>query len=123
MDPQARNVGVAVGALLTSTATLLCCVLPAVLVSLGAGATLVGLVAAFPQLVWLSTHKVAVFGIAAGLLLVSGALLWRGRSLPCPVDAAAARSCMRLRRISAVVYCIATLAFVVGTVFAFVLPL
>jgi hypothetical protein len=30
---------------------------------------------------------------------------------------------MRLRRISAVVYCIATLAFVVGTVFAFVLPL
>jgi hypothetical protein len=123
MDPHARNVGVAVGALLTSTATLFCCVLPAVLVSLGAGATLVGLVSAFPQLVWLSTHKVAVFGIAAGLLLLSGALLWRARSLPCPVDSMLARSCMRLRRISAVVYCIATLAFVAGTVFAFVLPL
>jgi hypothetical protein len=81
------------------------------------------LVSAFPQLVWLSTHKVAVFGIAAGLLLLSGALLWRARSLPCPVDSMLARSCMRLRRISAVVYCIATLAFVAGTVFAFVLPL
>lgn len=122
MDPHARNVGVAFGALLGSTATLLCCVLPAVLVSLGAGAALVGLVAAVPQLVWLSEHKVLVFGIAAVLLLLSGVLLWRARSLPCPVDATAARSCTRLRRISSVLYGISLLAFLAGVLFAFVLP-
>ena len=38
MDPLRRNIGVATGSLLASSATLLCCVLPAVMVSLGAGA-------------------------------------------------------------------------------------
>ena len=47
IDPHQRNVGVAFGTLLASSATLVCCVLPAVLVSLGAGAVLVGLVSAF----------------------------------------------------------------------------
>ena len=43
----------AFGALLASSGTLVCCVLPAVMVSLGAGATLAGLVTAVPQLIWL----------------------------------------------------------------------
>ena len=48
IDPLRRNVGFAFGALLASSATLVCCVIPAVLVSLGAGAVLVGLVSSFP---------------------------------------------------------------------------
>ena len=122
MDPHSRNVGVAFGTLLASSATLLCCVLPAVMVSLGAGAALVGLVSAFPQLIWLSEHKVALFVIAGGLLAVSGALLWRARRLPCPVDPVAARSCTRLRRVSAVLYWVALCAYLVGGTFAFILP-
>ncbi len=121
IDPLQRNVGVAFGTLLASTATLVCCVLPAVLVSLGAGAVLVGLVSAFPQLVWLSEHKVGVFAVAGGLLAASGVLIWRARSLPCPVEPVAARSCMRLRRISAVLYGISVVSFAAGGLFAFVL--
>ena len=60
-----------------------------------------------------------VFGIAGVLLAVSGAMLWRARRLPCPVEPAAARSCMRLRRISAVLYFVAAGSFVVGATFAF----
>lgn len=119
MDAHQRNVGVAFGTLLASSATLVCCVLPAVLVSLGAGAALVGLVSAFPQLVWLSEHKAWVFGFAGVLLVGSGVLLWRARRLPCPVDPAAARSCNRLRRVSHVLYAIAAGSFAVGAVFAF----
>src|SRR5688572_23347801 len=95
-----RSAGAAAAALLASAATLVCCVLPAVLVALGAGAVLVGLVSAVPQLIWLSEHKGIVFTIAGVLLLLSGALLWNARRLPCPVDPDAARSCMRLRLIS-----------------------
>src|SRR5471032_2384228 len=95
-----RNAGLAAGALLASTATLVCCVLPAVLVTLGAGAALAGLVTAVPQLIWLSEHKPLVFGIAIAFLAVSGVALWYGRSLPCPSDPEAARSCRRLRRVS-----------------------
>jgi len=122
IDPHRRNVGVAFGSLLASSTTLVCCVLPAVLVSLGAGAALVGLVSAFPQLVWLSEHKAWVFGLAGVLLVASGAMLWHARRLPCPVDPAAARSCTRLRRISALLYGIATGSYLLGGAFAFVIP-
>ena len=114
--------GWAFGALVASSATLLCCVLPAVLVSLGAGATVAALVTAIPQLVWLSEQKALVFGTAALLLGASGAMLWHARRLPCPVDPRLARSCDRLRRISHVLYAVALAAFLLGASFAFILP-
>jgi hypothetical protein len=122
-DPKfARNTGLAIGALLASSATLVCCVLPAMLVALGAGAALAGLITAVPQLIWLSEHKSLVFGIAGALLAISGTALWVGRRAPCPADPQLARSCRRLRRISVVIYVIALLSFGAGATFAFVLP-
>ena len=118
----ARNAGLAIGALLASSATLVCCVLPAVLVGIGAGAALAGLVTAVPQLIWLSEHKPLVFGVAGALLAVSGAALWVGRRAPCPADPALARACQLLRRISAIIYAIALASFATGATFAFVLP-
>jgi hypothetical protein len=118
----ARNTGLAIGAFLASSATLVCCVLPAVLVAIGAGTALAGLVTAVPQLIWLSEHKPLVFGLAGALLAISGAALWVGRRAPCPTDPVLARSCQRLRRVSAVIYVIALLCFGVGATFAFLLP-
>jgi hypothetical protein len=92
------------------------------LVSLGAGATLVELISVFPQLVWLSEHKGLVFGLAGMLLALSGVLVRRARSLPCPVEPDAARSCLRLRKIGAVLYGVSLVSFATGFVFAFVLP-
>ena len=116
------SLGVTVGALVASSATLVCCVLPAVLVSMGAGASVVALVTAVPQLVWLSEHKLAVFGLVAVLLAIGGVALRYARRLPCPVDPQLARSCMRLRRINAVLYAVALACFLVGAAFALVLP-
>ena len=90
--------------LFTSAATLVCCALPALMVSLGMGAVLAGLVSDFPQLVWLSKHKVEVFGLAAILLLLAGVMLWRARYLPCPTDSVQAKACNRLRMISWIIY-------------------
>jgi hypothetical protein len=118
-----RNAGLAAGALLASSATLVCCVLPAVLVALGAGAALAGLVTAIPQLIWLSEHKPPVFTVAGLLLAISGVTLWVGRRAPCPTEPKLARSCQRLRRISAIVYSIALASFLLGGVFAFLLPI
>jgi hypothetical protein len=120
--PDHRNIVLAAGALFASSATLICCVLPAVLVSLGAGAVVVGLVSAAPQLVWLTEQKVGVFGIAGVFLAVSGAVLWAARRLPCPADPAAARNCMRLRAVSNWLYGSAACLYALGGLFAFVLP-
>jgi hypothetical protein len=120
--PLTRNAWLAFTALLASTGTLVCCVLPAVMVALGAGAALAGLVSAVPQLVWLSEHKALVFGSAGVLLGAAGAALWHARRIPCPADPALARACIRLRALSASLYAVAVAAFVVGATFAFVLP-
>jgi hypothetical protein len=120
--PLRRNLGMTLLTLLASGGTLVCCVLPAVMVALGAGAALAGLVTAVPQLVWLSEHKAAVFGLAFALLVLSGAMLWRARTLPCPADPALARACTRLRRVSVALWSVATACTALGAVFAFVLP-
>jgi hypothetical protein len=122
VNVHSRNVGIAFGTLIASSATLLCCVLPAVLVSIGAGATLVSLVTAVPQLVWLSESKNGVFAVAAGLLLGSGIMIRRARYLPCPAEPSAARACGRLRKATVGLYLLATMAFAVGATFAYVLP-
>ena len=118
-----RSVGLAAIALLASSATLICCVLPTVFVSVGAGAALVGLISTFPQLVWLSEHKGGVFAVAGAALALAGVFLWHARRLPCPTSSEAARQCLRLRAISNRLFALAVLAFTLGAAFAFALPL
>ncbi|HZP68152.1 MAG TPA: hypothetical protein VFB32_17750 [Rudaea sp.] len=120
--PLRRGTYLALVALLTSSGTLVCCVLPVLMVAMGAGAALASLVSAVPQLVWLSEHKPLVFGTAAAALVIAGAAIRRSRMVPCPIQPDAARACRTLRRWSAALYGLAVLAFVLGAAFAFVLP-
>jgi hypothetical protein len=109
-------------ALLASASTLLCCALPALLVSIGAGSALVALTGAVPQLVWLSERKDALFAVSAVLLLAGGAAQWRARSLPCPIDPGLARTCTRARRTSAFTWAASVVIWILGATFAYVLP-
>jgi hypothetical protein len=113
---------VSVLTLFTTSGTLICCALPALLVALGAGAALSSLIASVPQLVWFSEHKIAVFSVAAIMLLASGLLQWRSRYLPCPADPAMAQICMRTRRQSLWLYFVSFAIFSVGGFFAFIAP-
>jgi hypothetical protein len=92
------------------------------MVSLGAGAAVVGLITTFPQLIWLSEHKAAVFGIATVLLVISGLLLVWARRLPCPLDSDLGRKCMRMRQSGARLYAVSVGVLVLSSLFAFVLP-
>jgi hypothetical protein len=106
--------------LFTSAGTLLCCALPALFVTLGAGAALAGFVSAAPWLVALSKHKLMLFTLAGVLLAVAGAIRYRARNAPCPVEPRAAQACMRLRKISAWIYAGSVLIYLTGFFFAFV---
>jgi len=105
--------------LFTSLSTLVCCALPALLVTLGMGAALAGLVTAVPQLVWLSEHKALTFGTAGVLLAGAGYMLWRARNAPCPADPAQARACMRMRRFSVWTYFVSLALYLTAAFFAF----
>lgn len=122
VDVPRASLWAAFGSLLLSGGTLVCCVLPAVMVAVGAGAALAGLVTAVPGLVWLSAHKGLVFGVAGAALAVAGWMQWRARFQPCPVDPALALACMRTRRAAAITYFVGVGIYVLGAVFAFALP-
>ena len=107
---------------LSSFSTLLCCALPAMLVSLGAGAVLASVIATVPQLVWISEYKVPLFVFAGFMLALSGISTHRNRSLPCPIDPVQAKSCLRLRRLSARMFYLSAAMFITGFFFAFLLP-
>lgn len=109
-------------ALFTSFGTLICCALPALFVALGMGAAVAGMVTAVPQLVWLSEHKLWVFGGSALMIAAAWAMHYAARNAPCPVDPAQARACARLRKFSAVVLVIALLAWLAGAFVAYVAP-
>lgn len=105
--------------LFTSIGTLLCCALPALLVTLGMGAALAGLVSAAPWIGVISEYKEAIFIMAGVMLCGAGLMQWRARRLPCPADAAKAKACKRLRVVSWCILGISVVIYCVGTFFAF----
>jgi hypothetical protein len=108
--------------LFTSTGTILCCALPALLVTIGAGAALSSLISTFPQIVWVSKYKEYIFTAAFILIILSGYLQWQARKLPCPADKSLATQCMKARKMSLVIYFVSLVILIIGFTFAFVLP-
>ena len=108
--------------LFASLSTLICCALPALLVTLGLGSALAGLLGQFPQLIWISEYKFWIF-LASGLLLaLAGYGQWRTRNIPCPIDAKAAEVCATTRKWSKWIYFLSLFIYLVGLSFAYVLP-
>ena len=106
--------------LFTSLGTLLCCALPALLVTLGMGATLVGIVGTVPWITAISEQKAIVFGVSGVLIPLAAFMQWRARNAPCPADPAQAKACSRLRRASWIILGFAAFVYVTGFFFAFI---
>jgi hypothetical protein len=115
-----RNAVVQTLALFGSLGTLLCCALPALFVSAGAGAVVASLVTTMPQLVWISEHKVLLFLFAGIMLVLSGVMTHLSRRMPCPTAPAQAKSCRRMRRWSVSVFSLSAVLYAIGFYFAFV---
>lgn len=107
-------------ALFTSFGTLICCALPAMLVTLGAGAVVAGLVTAVPQIVAVSIYKDYVFAGAGALLLAAAVARYAARNAPCPIDSTEAAACRRLRRVSGWILAAAGAVYAVGFFFAYI---
>jgi hypothetical protein len=109
--------------LFTSSGTLVCCALPALLVALGAGAALSSLVAVAPSLVILSEYKAIIFLLAGILLGFNLALHWNNRNAACPIDPVLRNACLKTRKTSGWLLAFSISIYAVGGFFAFFLPL
>lgn len=113
-----NNIWVSFFSLFTSLSTLICCALPALLVSIGLGASMVGLVTNFPQLIWISENKLLVFSLSFILLSVSAYLQYRSRFLPCPLDPGEAQACTKARNWSKRITIFSVVVWIIGASFA-----
>ena len=107
-------------ALFGSTSTLLCCALPALLISLGAGAVMASLTSAIPGLMWLSAQKNLLFIAAGAILAISSMIGWHQRTAPCPTDPKKAANCLQLRRLNVWLLSSSWLAYGCGLFFAYI---
>lgn len=108
--------------LFASFGTLVCCALPALMVSLGLGATLAATVSAVPQLVWISEHKIGVF-LFAGVMIALGFQASRyGAAQACPTDPELARACAAGKSFSRYTLIFSAIVYLIGAFFAFAAP-
>lgn len=109
--------------LIASFSTLICCALPALLVTLGLGATLASIVSAVPELIWLSEHKKMLFSLTGILLTISWLSFIYARNRSCPTDARLAEACKSGRNFTLISLIISSCIFIIGVFFAFLLPI
>ena len=119
MRPILRETTAPFLALFASASTLVCCALPAFLVTVGAGALMVGLTSTIPGYIWLTAHKGELFILSGVLLAGAGIARWITRNAPCPVDHAQAKACAQMRKIGGLVLWTALSIYAVGVFFAF----
>lgn len=119
MRPILRETAAPTLALFASTSTLLCCALPALLVTIGAGAVMAGISSNVPGYVWLTAHKTELFVVAGIMLAIATWARWASRNAPCPADPKQAAACGRIRRTGGIILWTAIAAYIVGGFFAF----
>ena len=110
--------------LFSSISTLFCCALPAFFVLLGFGATFAGLVGAFPQLIWLSEHKLWTFGLGGFFLIAFGIIRFAAAhsqvNTECPPERALNEACAQTKDWSGSIFQISLTLYIVGAFFAFI---
>ena len=109
--------------LFASSATLICCALPALFVALGAGAVFASLITVFPFLILLSHYKVYITLFALVTIIMATYVHYKSGHLPCPTDPELGRICMDSRRRSRYVYYFSVALFLFATLFTYIVPL
>ena len=114
-----KEKAISVLTLFTSSGTLLCCVLPAVVATIAGGAAVSSMLSAFPFLIPLSMNKGWIFIIAAILIALNGYLVFKpNQKVACDVDE---DGCDVTGRFNKRMFFISTSVLAVGAFFAYAL--
>ena len=108
--------------LIASSSTLICCALPAVFVTLGAGATLASIVNIFPELIIVSKYKIYITIFALLILIFAGVLIKKASLQPCPTDPNLRDMCMQTRKRSKIIYITSVFIFAFASIFTYIVP-
>lgn len=113
-----KYVSASILTLFTSSATLLCCALPATLSVIAGAAAVSTLFSIFPWIIPLSYYKDWLFIIAAVALIINGYFLYRP-SRVCPIEEK--ENCERAMRVSKIIFWFSVALVLIGFFFAYLL--
>ncbi|MEX0647477.1 MAG: hypothetical protein WEA56_10060 [Balneolaceae bacterium] len=100
-------------ALFTSTGTLICCAIPALVVAVAGGSALVSLLSSFPWLVTLSKYSLWIFLIAGIMIVFSGILIFRPKgSVACTISGG--NGCNVAGRFQKIMFWISAIIYSIG---------
>ena len=105
-----------------SLSTLLCCALPVTLVTLGMGATFASMTASFPQIIWLTSHKDALFIVTGVLLIISYILMKRSEKMACPIDLDQREICQTSKGATNKIFWVTVFIYIIGLLFSYIIP-
>jgi hypothetical protein len=101
-----------------SSATLLCCALPAALSIIAGGAAVGSLLSLFPWLIPLSQYHNWIFSVAAILLLVNGIFIFRPKGkVACAITGG--RGCEVVGQFSKTIFWISIALYTIGLFFTY----
>ncbi|MBO6620412.1 MAG: hypothetical protein JJ892_09975 [Balneola sp.] len=104
--------------LFTSTGTLICCALPALIATFAGGAAVTSMITNFPWLVPLSENKGWIFTIAGAMLILSGVLIYRPKGkLSCSITGG--KGCEIAGRFTKIMFWFSLSIFSIGVFFAY----
>lgn len=106
-----------------SMSTLLCCALPVTLVSIGMGATFASLTATFPQVIWLTERKEALFILTGIMLALSYYFMKKSEAIPCPTDLKQRDVCQTTKPKTTFLFWLSLCLYGVGLSFSYVIPI
>ncbi len=106
--------------LFTSTGTLLCCALPAMLAAIACGTAIASMLSIFPWLIFLSRHKSWIFLVAGILIAVSALFAFRPQNkLVCAINGG--KTCATASGFSRFILYVSLLIYFTGFFFAYLL--
>ncbi len=116
-----KDKALSVFTLFTSSGTLLCCVLPAVVATIAGGAAVSSMLSVFPFLIPLSMHKEWIFAIAAILIAINGYMVFKpNQDVACDAEAGE-DGCDITGRFNKRMFYISATVLAVGAFFAYAL--
>jgi len=109
--------------LFTSLPTLICCVLPIILVNLGMGSIVANLYSnKFPWLQWFGVNSALSFGASGVILLISAYVLFNPKRT-CPSDPKLAQACNIVQKWNMRFFYLSITVWILSAFSSFVLPL
>lgn len=116
-QPQKKNILIVLLTLISSSASLMCCALPAIFVILGFGSAFASLMHLAPWLSVLSEYKWWIFSIAFIFIILSIRQLYIARRFLCPISESQRKACVRLKTLTWIILIISIVMLILSLFF------